>query len=365
MNGKEDKGAVYRMYSYNFVEWILFFYIYCFLGWIWESCYVSVKQKKWINRGFMHGPMLPIYGSGAIIVLLSTIPVRDNLFLVFICGMIGATLLEYVTGVVMEAIFHVRYWDYSNQPFNLNGHICLLSSLAWGGFSILMIRILHQPIEYIVLYINRTWAEVIVLVTSACMIVDMTQSFNEAMDLKEMLAQITESNAEIQLIRKKLDMVVAVVDSDTAKLKELLLESKQKIEDKLIEEKQYYGAQVKAFQDKHIPNRNVKEGSLEIFRRGKDYALQGLSHKVSTYLEQIEKYTSSIEIRPAKEVGKLKAELEELVGKIARQKENMLQLRHKTYDRSMSMLRRNPGAISKKYEEALKEIKDLVKSANR
>jgi len=74
--------------------------------------------------------MLPIYGTGAVIILLATIPVRDSLWLVFLLGMLAATALEYVTGAAMEALFKVRYWDYSKQPFNLNGYICLTSSLA-------------------------------------------------------------------------------------------------------------------------------------------------------------------------------------------------------------------------------------------
>lgn len=121
----------------------LFFFLYCFLGWVWESCYVSAKRRQWVNRGFLHGPMLPIYGTGAVIILLATIPVRDSLWLVFLLGMLAATALEYVTGAAMEALFKVRYWDYSKQPFNLNGYICLTSSLAWGAFSILLVRFLH------------------------------------------------------------------------------------------------------------------------------------------------------------------------------------------------------------------------------
>ena len=128
------------MYGYHFFQWILFFFIYCFFGWIWESCYVSAKERKWVNRGFLHGPLIPIYGFGALAVLFAAIPVRDDLVLVYIFGMVGATLLEYVTGAVMEKIFKVRYWDYSGQPLNLNGHgelfrYCssVISMRRWNG----------------------------------------------------------------------------------------------------------------------------------------------------------------------------------------------------------------------------------------
>lgn len=95
---------------------------------------MSVLKARWVNRGFMRGPFLPIYGSGAIVVLVFTLPFRTNAVRVFFAGMISATILEYFTGVAMEKLFHVRYWDYSNQRFNLNGHICVTSSLAWGLF---------------------------------------------------------------------------------------------------------------------------------------------------------------------------------------------------------------------------------------
>ena len=113
------------MYVYTPGQWALLFFFYCFCGWVWESCYVSARQRQWVNRGFLHGPLLPIYGSGAIIILFVTLPVADNLWLVYVLGMLAATLLEYVVGAVMEQLFKVRYWDYTKQPCNLHGYICL------------------------------------------------------------------------------------------------------------------------------------------------------------------------------------------------------------------------------------------------
>ena len=136
--------------TYTTVDWLMFFYIYCFLGWCFESTYVSIQHKKWINRGFMRGPFLPLYGSGAVIMLFVTIPVRDNVFLTFLFGAVGATILEYFTGAAMEALFKVRYWDYSNNRFNLNGHICLGTTIAWGFLTLAMVHILQTPVEAVV-----------------------------------------------------------------------------------------------------------------------------------------------------------------------------------------------------------------------
>ena len=136
------------MYHYTAIQWLFFFYFYCFFGWCFESTYVSLKSRKLVNRGFCRGPFLPLYGSGAIMMLVVSMPFQDNLVLVYIAGCIGATVLEYVTGVTMEALFKVRYWDYSKNKFNFQGHICLGASLAWGGLTILMTEFIHKPIEH-------------------------------------------------------------------------------------------------------------------------------------------------------------------------------------------------------------------------
>ena len=123
-------------FGYTPAQWTLFFFLYSFLGWIWESGYVSLREKRWMNRGFLNGPLLPIYGFGAVFILLFTLPVAANPLLVFLMGMAGATLMEYVTGSFLENTFHVRYWDYSMYRWNLHGHICLTASLFWGLFSL-------------------------------------------------------------------------------------------------------------------------------------------------------------------------------------------------------------------------------------
>lgn len=213
------------MFSYTIWEWITFFILYCLIGWIFESIYVSFEHRKWVNRGFLHGPFLPIYGFGAVIILLTTIPVRDNYPLVFLFGMTGATLLEYATGYVMEKIFHVKYWDYSYEPFNLNGYICLGCSLAWGGFSLLLTGVLHNPIEHFVLSIPRVWLMVTDIVFSVYFIWDMITSAQEAFDLKKMIL----ANEDVQRLQKRLDVVLAFVEDDKIKFQEYLKEKGEQL----------------------------------------------------------------------------------------------------------------------------------------
>lgn len=199
---------------YTFSTWLFFFYLYCFLGWVWETCYVSVRKAKWVNRGFIHGPFLPIYGSGAIVVLIFTLHFRTSAGLVFLTGMTSATLLEYFTGVAMEKMFHVRYWDYSNQPLNLNGHICVLSSLAWGVFSVLLTLYMHNPIERLALSMNQNLLEFIVFLLTVYLSIDMAQSIREAFNLKELLVGLESSSEEFRHLQKGIEVAYAFYGSE-------------------------------------------------------------------------------------------------------------------------------------------------------
>lgn len=216
-------------YQYNLQQWMMFFFIYCLFGWIWESCYVSAKKRHWVNRGFLHGPLLPIYGSGAIAVLFLTLPVQDNLVAVYFVGTIGATVLEYITGAVMERMFHVKYWDYSNQPCNLNGYICLSSSIAWGFFSIGLVRYIHRPLADLVLKIPNIWMIGIDSVVFVGFCVDLVISAREAFDLKAII--MAEKEKDLQLIQRSLAVVADSIEESSQKLRENLEESSQKLRD--------------------------------------------------------------------------------------------------------------------------------------
>ena len=138
---------------YHIINW---FFIYSFFGWVWETFYVSMKHGEFINRGFVSGPFCTIYGFGAISVYLILKPVEGHLVLLFFGGIVVATLLEYVTAVLMESIFHTSWWDYSDNKFNFQGRICLGASLGWGVFTVILFRVLHPLVEDLVaLYPDR------------------------------------------------------------------------------------------------------------------------------------------------------------------------------------------------------------------
>lgn len=116
----------------NFFEMFLWFLIFSFIGWVWEVILYYVSLHKFVNRGFLNGPYCPIYGVGAITFILTTNQISDP-FLRGLAGGVIACVLEYITSFTLEKLFHARWWDYSNRPFNINGRICLYGFLLFGA----------------------------------------------------------------------------------------------------------------------------------------------------------------------------------------------------------------------------------------
>ncbi|MBO4290414.1 MAG: hypothetical protein J5898_00745 [Lachnospiraceae bacterium] len=202
------------MYQYTVTQWIFIFYFYCFFGWCFESGYVSLKKHKPTNRGFMRGPFLPLYGSGAIMMLVVSMPFQDNLILTYIAGCFGATALEYVTGVMMEELFKVRYWDYSDERFQFQGHICLKSSLAWGGLTILMTAVIHRPVERFVLAVPAQFLFAVTILLSGWIMIDFALSFKAAMDLRNVLVRLERAKAELGKWQKRMDVLIALTGEE-------------------------------------------------------------------------------------------------------------------------------------------------------
>ena len=122
---------------------MLYFFVYGFLGWCTEVAYATTKQRKFVNRGFLNGPICPIYGVGVTVVVYFLTPYKDNLILLYALSTVLVTVLEGLTGYLMDKIFHHKWWDYTNQPLNIGGYVCLIFSLVWGVACVLIVRVIH------------------------------------------------------------------------------------------------------------------------------------------------------------------------------------------------------------------------------
>lgn len=184
--------------EYNFIDILIYFITYSFLGWIMESIFRSVCEKKLINTGFLRGPFCPIYGIGAVIMILFLKNFSNNLILLFFISIIVFTIWEYLVGVLLEKLFHTKYWDYSDNKFNFQGRICLMNSIFWGILGVVFIQYIHPFIESIIEKVDITLLTFIYSIIGIVMLIDAITSIIKVKNIKVTLEKIEELNKEIK-----------------------------------------------------------------------------------------------------------------------------------------------------------------------
>ncbi|MBE5968560.1 MAG: cardiolipin synthase [Lachnospiraceae bacterium] len=186
------------LFKNEFYQLFYIFFLYGIIGWIYESCFVSIRKKSWVNRGFLNGPVLPIYGGGALIIYLVFWNYRAEWLLVFFGGALLATVLEYITSLVMEKIFHMRWWDYTHYRFHLNGRICLEASLLWGTMAILLLNVIQPGINYIILKIPRELGEIAGYVIIPVFLTDIIVTIVYTVKFDQLLAKAQKLRQDMQ-----------------------------------------------------------------------------------------------------------------------------------------------------------------------
>ena len=323
------------MSQYLLREWVFIFCFYSVVGFIWETVFCSLKEGKLLNRGFMKGPFLPIYGFGVCIMMIAAGPFNGkNVLFECLSGMICATVLEYVTGELMQHLFKVRYWDYSKEKFNLNGHICLGASPGWFVATFIVNEIFRGPVDTLVHSLTAFQLYLIDNIVMGIAIVDFAISFKAAMDLRFILVKMEKARHELKLMQKRLDVIVAVVSDETKQTyKEFtgnISEMYDDFTDSVSEKFDHFEAGIgrrldylkdnaKAIGDKMIPDSGKK-----------------IMDEIVTMTER---YTAAI---------KEHASFDHLKSKIK-----------KLY--IMSVIRSNPSMTSDEYKEALEELKSSHK----
>lgn len=183
---------------------LAFFYIYAFLGWGVEIAYHALTTGHLVNRGMLAGPVCPIYGAGMLMLVVFMEPFHDSWLLSFIGATIICTILEFLVGWVLRQLFHTQWWDYSKEPFNISGLICLRFSLAWGAGGTFFVKVVHPIIADVVdhlpnllLLITDSAATVVILidlVITVSGILHLQRRYDLLFDIE---AQMRETSAEI------------------------------------------------------------------------------------------------------------------------------------------------------------------------
>ena len=157
-------GCMKKNGTNKFIEYNLLFLICCFLGWFWEVLWEFLKNGNLINSGTMHGPWLPIYGSGAFLIYILLYEYRDKKWFIFMGSFVICTVSEYLTSTYLEYTYGMSWWNYTDKPFNINGKICLPYSIAFGLAGMLVIYKLVPLVKKIIDKYNKKVLLTIVII---------------------------------------------------------------------------------------------------------------------------------------------------------------------------------------------------------
>jgi len=169
-----------------------YFYIYACLGWMTEVCYAAATKGKIVNRGFLNGPVCPIYGVGMVVVIACLTPLQGNVPLFFAGAVLLTTVIEGAAGLALEKLFHQRWWDYSNVPFNIGGYICPKFSVAWGLACILALDVFHPPVRRFAAALPDPLSIALLAALSAVFAADLIATVRTLVRLNRRLGEIDE-----------------------------------------------------------------------------------------------------------------------------------------------------------------------------
>ncbi|MDZ5725358.1 MULTISPECIES: putative ABC transporter permease [Acetobacterium] len=204
---------------YNLSLLFVYFFIYAIIGWMCEVVYCSIPAKKFINRGFLNGPYCPIYGVGAVIIIMFLMPYISNPILVFFIGIILTSSLEYITSWGMEKLFHAKWWDYSDHKFNINGRVCLLNSFLFGLLCVILMYMVHPIASDLVNSFSTFWIQIIATVAAIFFLSDLVESTRETVSFNKKLNSVYEATTELKDNLKEKGITTA--HEVTARVREL------------------------------------------------------------------------------------------------------------------------------------------------
>lgn len=187
------------IFGYPIYDLFLYFIFYSFLGWLMETCYCSICEHRLVPRGFLYGPICPIYGTGVLLMILFFTPLKQNLVLFYVVAVVVMSSWEYFVAWLLETTTHIKYWDYSNFRFNLKGRICLWVALVWGVLSYIVIFFIHPPVEELFQDIPMWMKYALSGILAVVLIVDAALTIRHLALVSKLVVGVTTLGEELQV----------------------------------------------------------------------------------------------------------------------------------------------------------------------
>lgn len=242
----------------NIYQAVWIFLIYAFLGWCAEVAFAAVHKGIFINRGFLNGPVCPIYGVGMLVVVTLLWGLRSNLILLFLGSAGFTTALEYATGWILEKFFHDKWWDYSDKPFNVKGYICLEFTILWGLAAAFIVGAVHPLVFILIKKTPFVLGVILMAVFLAAFVTDLVITVTALAKLPKKLNAMLEAEKALKAISDKIgENISETAINAKAKGDELVEENRPKIEELKAEYEQKAAEYKRQFESRGFVHKRI------------------------------------------------------------------------------------------------------------
>lgn len=322
----------------TFYEVVWIFIIYAFIGWCTEVAYAATERGIFVNRGFLNGPYCPIYGCGVLAVVVALTPIKDNLIILYIGSFLLTSVLEFITGFVMEKIFHNKWWDYSDKPFNIMGYVCLKFSILWGLACTFIMRVLHPIIYGFIRIIPHILGVILIVIIMTCFAIDLVVTVSTIVKFNNRLKLMNE-------IASKLKVISNEIGENVYENVMVTLEKKEEFEENHAD-----------FLDEIVEKRENFSDSVDNFKTGIEYQKLFISAGVKESVGEVKEKVSNA---AAEAKDKIAESVEK--AKLKREQEDLLRTYNELYKKKNKitgrLMKAFPGMKSKENDEILQKLK--------
>lgn len=275
---------------YNLADVCLMFFLYGFFGWVLEVAFFGVTERQFVNRGFLNGPICPIYGVGGTVVVLCLTPLKGNFVLLFIGSVLITSVLELLTGYVLEKIYHIRWWDYSDKKFNIGGYICLRFSLYWGIACTALMYFIHPMLYDIVIWKLGSGIKLAVIIPLAAgLAADIAATVNTLRHLNLRIEKIDSMGKRMRELSDNIGKLVyekteaAVQKGEELAADERIIELRENMK----EQQERFEKEKRERRSRYEAEKQARIARLEAERKELDEKLSRVAEEMSVFQRRI------------------------------------------------------------------------------
>ncbi len=329
-------------------NWILYFYVYGVLGWCTEVAYAACKHGKFVNRGFLNGPICPVYGIGVGVVVQFLMPLRHQELLLYVASTVLVTLIEGLTGFLLDKIFHHRWWDYSSLRFNLGGYVCLRFSLIWGTVCVFVVKVFHPIVMDLLAMIPFYLGLVLMVILGISLLADLYVTASAILKFNKRLQSMERIAEELRNLSDKMGENIYEGVASSAEAREAGLKRMEDGKNQLASYKDNFMDKVEAAQA-NIQERmeSAQESMQERIESAQESMQERIESAQESVQERIESAQESARDQFARyqELQKAYADLASMPGKVSRR-----------------LMRAFPNMTAPGFEQAMEKIREAMEN---